>query len=135
MGNFEQKLSRLEELSSAIKRSDISLEDALAHFEEGIKLARSMQQYLDEMEGKVQILTNPKEAATNSGAAADAQAEGDEKPHKKARADGKDSKASKTGKSNANASMAQNQDIPALALFDDTTATTTSSSDIKGTRA
>lgn len=128
MDKFEQKLSRLEELSDAIKQSDISLEEALAHFEEGIKLARSMQQYLDEMEGKVQILMNPKEAAARCDTAVDTQMEDDEKPHKKARADGKG------GKSNTNASMAQDQDVPALALFDDTSSLAASSDDIKGTR-
>ena len=43
MTNFEEKLKRLEELSASIKKSDISLEDALKDFEEGIKLAKSME--------------------------------------------------------------------------------------------
>ena len=40
---FEEKLEKLEQLSSDIKRSDISLEDALKDFEEGIKLAAGME--------------------------------------------------------------------------------------------
>ena len=40
MNNFEEKLQKLEELSNDIKRSGISLEDALKDFEEGIKLAK-----------------------------------------------------------------------------------------------
>ena len=36
---FEENLAKLEQLTSDIKRSDISLEDALKDFEEGIKLA------------------------------------------------------------------------------------------------
>ncbi len=60
MENFEEKLNRLEDLSSKIKKSDISLEDALKVFEEGTKLAKSMEKYLDEIEGKVQkIINNP----------------------------------------------------------------------------
>ena len=55
MTNFEEKLKRL---SASIKKSDISLEDALKDFEEGIKLAKSMEKSLDEMESKIQILMN-----------------------------------------------------------------------------
>ena len=58
MNNFEQNLEKLEKLSSDIKRQDISLEDALKDFEEGIKLAKGMEKQLDEIEGKIQILMN-----------------------------------------------------------------------------
>ncbi len=58
MKDFEEKLKKLEMLSNDIKQSDISLENALKDFEEGIKLAKSMQKELDEMEGKIQILMN-----------------------------------------------------------------------------
>ena len=40
MATFEENLQRLEQLTGDIKRSDISLEDALKDFEEGIKLAK-----------------------------------------------------------------------------------------------
>ena len=56
--NFEEKLNKLEQLSGDIKRSDISLEDALKDFEEGIKLAAGMEKERDEIEGKIQILMN-----------------------------------------------------------------------------
>ena len=56
MSNFEDKLSRLEKLTDDIKRPDISLEDALKAFEEGIQLASGMEKELDKMEGKIQIL-------------------------------------------------------------------------------
>lgn len=58
MKNFESDLKRLEELSNAIKQSDISLEDALKNFEEGIKLAKGMEKELDNIESKIQILMN-----------------------------------------------------------------------------
>ena len=58
MKTFEENLSRLEQLTADIKRSDISLEDALKDFEEGIKLASGMEKQLDEIEGKIQILMN-----------------------------------------------------------------------------
>ena len=58
MNSFEQNLQKLEQLTQDIKRSDISLEDALKDFEEGIKLASGMEKQLDEIEGKIQILMN-----------------------------------------------------------------------------
>ena len=36
MKNFEQRLERLEQLGTEIKKTDIKLEDALKLFEEGI---------------------------------------------------------------------------------------------------
>lgn len=58
MESFEKRLERLEDLNSAIKKSDIPMEDALKLFEEGIKLAKSMEKDLDKIEGKIQILMN-----------------------------------------------------------------------------
>ena len=58
MTNFEEKLKRLEELSASIKKSDISLEDALKDFEEEKKKKKYMEKSLDEMESKIQILMN-----------------------------------------------------------------------------
>jgi len=53
---FEEKLTKLEELTSAVKNPEISLEDALKAFEEGITLAKGLEKEIDEIEGKVQIL-------------------------------------------------------------------------------
>jgi exodeoxyribonuclease VII small subunit len=58
MKKFEERLARLEELSERIRANDIPLEEALAVFEEGIKLSRSLEKDLDKMEGKVEILLN-----------------------------------------------------------------------------
>lgn len=58
MKNFESNLERLEQLSENIKRSNITLEEALKSFEEGIKLAKGMEKELDSIEGRIQILMN-----------------------------------------------------------------------------
>lgn len=58
MANFEENLSKLEGLTQDIKRSDISLEDALKDFEEGIKIAKTLEKEIDRIEGKIQILMN-----------------------------------------------------------------------------
>ncbi len=63
MKKFEERLERLEELSDSIKDPDLSLEEALALFEEGIKLSKSLEKDIDKIEGKIQILMNqPTEA-------------------------------------------------------------------------
>jgi exodeoxyribonuclease VII small subunit len=58
MKNFEERLERLEKLGEAIRRPDISLEDALKAFEEGVKLARSLEKDLEKAESRVEILMN-----------------------------------------------------------------------------
>lgn len=58
MKNFEQRLERLEQLGTEIKKTDIKLEDALKLFEEGISLAKGMEKELDKIEGKIQQLIN-----------------------------------------------------------------------------
>lgn len=58
MTNFEQNLEKLERLTADIKRSDVSLEEALKDFEQGIKLARTMEKEIDKIEGRIQQLMN-----------------------------------------------------------------------------
>ncbi|MBQ0163470.1 MAG: exodeoxyribonuclease VII small subunit [Treponema sp.] len=58
MKNFEKNLERLEEITEKIKSKDISLEEALSSFEEGIQLAKGMEKEIDRIEGKIQILMN-----------------------------------------------------------------------------
>lgn len=68
MKSFEENLNRLEELSNDIRRTDISLEDALKDFEEGINLAKTLEKDIDKIEGKIQILMNqPAKANKASG--------------------------------------------------------------------
>lgn len=64
MENFEENLKKLEKITADIKRSDVSLEDALKDFEEGIKLASGMEKQLDEIESKIQILMNEPQPMT-----------------------------------------------------------------------
>ena len=43
MKNFEERLRRLEELSEKIREPDLALEDAVAAFEEGVKLSKGLR--------------------------------------------------------------------------------------------
>jgi exodeoxyribonuclease VII small subunit len=62
MKNFEERLERLESLGEAIRKTDLPLEEALKAFEEGIKLARSLEKDLEKVESRIEILMNGPEA-------------------------------------------------------------------------
>ncbi|MDR2185085.1 MAG: exodeoxyribonuclease VII small subunit [Treponema sp.] len=62
MKNFEERLERLESLGEQIRKTDISLDDALKAFEEGIRLARSLEKDLEKVESRIEVLMNAPEA-------------------------------------------------------------------------
>ena len=51
--NFEQSLAELETLVEAMEEGELSLEEALRHFEKGIALASTCQTALQQAEQKV----------------------------------------------------------------------------------
>ena len=53
---FEHSLEKLEKLVERMEEGDLSLEDSLKTFEEGIKLTRECQQALAKAEQKVKLL-------------------------------------------------------------------------------
>lgn len=55
-GEFEKSLARLEEVVKRLESADLSLDEAMSLFEEGVKLSRDCQKKLEEAEGKVEIL-------------------------------------------------------------------------------
>jgi exodeoxyribonuclease VII small subunit len=54
--DFEQQLKSLEALVESLESGDLSLEDSLTSFEQGIKVARDCQQALKQAEQKVEVL-------------------------------------------------------------------------------
>jgi len=58
MKSFEERLTRLENLSEKIKSGDLPLEDAVSLFEEGMQLAQGLEKELSRIERKVEILIN-----------------------------------------------------------------------------
>jgi exodeoxyribonuclease VII small subunit len=56
MKKFEERLDRLEELAQKIKEPDLPLEEAVAVFEEGIKLSKGLERDLERIQGKVEVL-------------------------------------------------------------------------------
>jgi exodeoxyribonuclease VII small subunit len=53
---FEDALARLETIVSELERGDLSLDQSLKIFEEGIKLSKTCLKMLDDAERKVEIL-------------------------------------------------------------------------------
>jgi len=54
--DFEKKLNRLEEIVGKMEKGDVSLEESLKFFEEGVKLSRECNAKLTEAELKVKKL-------------------------------------------------------------------------------
>ena len=58
--NFEKDLKALEESVAKLEGDEVSLDDAMALFEKGVKISRLCSKKLDEAEHKVEILTKDK---------------------------------------------------------------------------
>lgn len=54
--NFEKRLSRLEEIVQKMEKGEISLDESLKLFEEGVSLSRECQKELTNAEAQVQKL-------------------------------------------------------------------------------
>ena len=53
---FERSLARLEEVVRRLEAANLSLDDAMKLFEEGVELSRECQKQLEQAEGRVEIL-------------------------------------------------------------------------------
>jgi len=53
---FEEALQKLDEIIRRMEAGDMSLDESLKAFEEGVKLARFCSRRLDEAERRVEIL-------------------------------------------------------------------------------
>jgi len=62
MKSFEERLARLEELGENIRKTDIPLDEALKAFEEGIRLSRALENDLEKIENRIEILMNSAQA-------------------------------------------------------------------------
>jgi exodeoxyribonuclease VII small subunit len=54
--DFERSLARLEEVVRKLEAADLSLDDAMKLFEEGVQLSRECQKQLADAEARVEIL-------------------------------------------------------------------------------
>jgi exodeoxyribonuclease VII small subunit len=96
--NFEKALADLEAVVDKLEKGGLNLNESLAHFEKGVKLARFLREELDKAEKKVEILlkddkggarTEPfgmDEEETAKDTADDEEGEDDDAGEKKAKA-------------------------------------------------
>jgi exodeoxyribonuclease VII small subunit len=54
---FEEQLENLESIVTRIDSGELSLEESIDAFERGVKLVRSLNHKLDEVERRVEVLT------------------------------------------------------------------------------
>lgn len=53
---FEDKILKLEEIVSELEKGNLSLDDSVAKFEQGIKISKECSELLDSAEKKITIL-------------------------------------------------------------------------------
>jgi len=58
MASFEEQLTALESVVERLERGELSLDESVRLFEEGIKLSNACKKELEAAEGKIQILVD-----------------------------------------------------------------------------
>lgn len=54
--DFESAVKRLEEITSSLEKENLSLEEALKRYEEGVRLVRICNEKLEDAERRIRIL-------------------------------------------------------------------------------
>ncbi len=54
---FEEKIQRIEEISDLLENDELTLDEMLKHYEEGIKLTKEAKLYLEKAELKLKKIT------------------------------------------------------------------------------
>lgn len=63
MPGFEDDLKKLEDVVDKLERGDLTLDDSVKLFEEGVKLSNACKAELDKAEGRIQVLVQGKRGA------------------------------------------------------------------------
>lgn len=63
MSTFEQSLKKLETIVDKLEKGDLSLEESLKLFEEGVGLSAACKKELEAAEGKVQMLIKQRDGS------------------------------------------------------------------------
>jgi exodeoxyribonuclease VII small subunit len=56
MAKFEDDLTKLEAVVERLERGDLTLDESVRLFEEGVKLSAACKQELEQAEGRIQVL-------------------------------------------------------------------------------
>lgn len=57
MATFEEQMTALENVVERLERGELSLDESVRLFEEGVRLSRGCKEQLDAAEGKIEVLT------------------------------------------------------------------------------
>lgn len=63
MATFEESLKQLEAIIGKLERGDLSLEESVRLFEEGMRLSNACKSDLEAAEGKIEILLKQKDGS------------------------------------------------------------------------
>ena len=74
MAGFEDRLTALEAVVERLERGDLTLEESVRLFEEGVHLSEACKVELDKAEGRIQVLVETRGGAVQ---VAEFEAEGD----------------------------------------------------------
>jgi exodeoxyribonuclease VII small subunit len=58
MASFEDQLTALESVVERLERGELSLDESVRLFEEGVKLSNACKKELEAAEGKIQLLVD-----------------------------------------------------------------------------
>ncbi len=56
--NFENQMEKLEQIVAQLEKGDLSLDESVTKFEEGIKISKECNKILEDAEKKITILVN-----------------------------------------------------------------------------
>jgi exodeoxyribonuclease VII small subunit len=60
MAGFEKQLTQLETVVERLERGDLTLDESVRLFEEGMKLSHACKEELEQAEGRIQVLVETK---------------------------------------------------------------------------
>ena len=58
---FEESMNKLEEIANELEKNDLSLDESIKKFEEGMKISKHCKEIIDNAEKKITILVDGKE--------------------------------------------------------------------------
>ncbi len=56
--NFEEAIKKLERITAELEKGDLSLDESVKKFEEGIKLSKECNKILEDSEKRINVLIN-----------------------------------------------------------------------------
>ena len=62
--SFEENMDKLEKIVQELEKGDLNLDDSIKKFEEGMKISKECNKYLEDAEKKITVLIENKNEIT-----------------------------------------------------------------------